>query len=201
MWRCARVRQVALLLRSAMFYGTAVWDPALIIAQVRLVGARHKRTWSSQWALLPDCGHTESLLHKPRLPVAPHAGCVPQALTSPIPGGGYDLFTLDDACLLLCSPQGSASPKLSLFYFFDYSAITGHSFMGWCARDLGDQPPVLLFLTAFSPGCACEQDGHNRAFGERRHRVRLVLSPAHAVCWTLCLTGTPPQGWVLVRRR
>jgi hypothetical protein len=38
-------------------------------------------------------------------------------------------------CCVRC-PAGAAgpvAPQLSLFYFFDYSALSMHSFMGWCA--------------------------------------------------------------------
>jgi hypothetical protein len=146
-----------------MFYGTSVWDPALIIAQARptaraagcfsrqhraeggVTGAaalRDERRGADTRALSrraprADHRHPGAVLHQPGLPAARVAGCV---LCSRVRDAVLQTQTTESltrlralCCAALRCAAGPVAPQLSLFYFFDYSALSMHSFMGWCA--------------------------------------------------------------------
>ena len=130
-----------------MFYGTAVWDPALIIAQARLACQRGaaaglrpeaskptptvssgRLTRRERACAITDCSHSKLVLHQSWLSAHAVAGCVKHCAHADLTSGG---------CLSLprrhVRHAGPIAPRLSLFYFFDYSSIRAHSLMGWCA--------------------------------------------------------------------
>lgn len=89
-------------LLDAMFYGTSVWDPALIIAQARVTRFGDSRDWRSSCAptacsgrltrrlraRAADCGYPEPVLHQPRLPAHAVARCVPRRARADSTGCG-----------------------------------------------------------------------------------------------------------------
>jgi len=68
------------------------------------------------------------------------------------------------ACL-----AGPIAPRLSLFYFFDYAAISAHSLMGWCAGRLA---PASHALCCSHGLLVAAQDGHRSAPRQRCAGVR-----------------------------
>jgi hypothetical protein len=111
-----------------MFYGPVVFDPALIIAQARA----RARAPPPSLPGLAVCASSEPAL----------AQIIAVQSLFYISLGFLLLLTLGagDAarrvrsrsrCLALSRAPGPVSGALSLFYFFDYSAVSAHSLAGW----------------------------------------------------------------------
>lgn len=78
------------------------------------------------------------------------------------------------------SCTGALAPSVTLFYFFDFSAVNVHSLLGWCGARLpcspGASPPWHLLPSPrqlLPPQRLCP-----RSDSPRHARLRLLL-PAH----------------------
>ena len=163
------------------FYGTAVWDPALIIAQVR----RHCSSWEAVWRTDQGVGAPPAALLCPKIVAVQSLFyvslgallLVTLGVSPPVPQPPcvawlpWCVFACVSSPLTAPCASGGASPKLSLFYFFDYSAISVHSFMGWCAA-LGTPNCVSCKQCPHARAPCFLQDGNPRPLGQRCGRVR-----------------------------
>ncbi len=168
---------------AAMFYGSTVWDPALIIAQARAAG---RTPCVCGHALAPDtsCGHAA---RSPQIIAlqslfyislgflllmtlgAPRHGCAAARCAAPAPRPRLR------PRVRAARRAGPVAPRLSLFYFFDYSSLTVHSFMGWCAAVNGCRARASAHEHPGGrsrPPPAPAQDGHRGAPGQRGAWVR-----------------------------
>ena len=115
---------------AAMFYGPVVFDPALIIAQARA----RERAPASFSAQLAVCARSEPTLAQ--IIAVQSLFYISLGFLLLLTLGARNGATRACACSRSLGPRppGPVSGALSLFYFFDYAAVSAHSLAGWCAH-------------------------------------------------------------------
>ena len=118
-----------------------------------------------------DCRHPEPVLYQPRLFADAFAGCETRHTRADLTGR-----VADPGATHHLRRTGPIAPRLSLFYFFDYSAISAHSLMGWCVN-VASKAAALR-----ADGAACLHAGWSsrRTLSMPRWGASLTPSPAAA---------------------